>query len=264
MTGGLGTNPHLPCTTGILGNCTALSNSNDKEQEMVSDGYTDHIRGLLSKLHLPTNKLRHLGRGTGTKELDGNEVNEQEIRRMGQWNQSVYDQSYSSKLPIAAMRSLAGFTTANGMYYNPRTAVMPSDELLRMTPIGAWSFDMLSQLENDTTADKPTATACLHWFKHLCVVFLQDLAAMSFLFPDCCKACALFCWMPVLQTSEFEKVMEEMKVSLGNEVDSLDASMEKVLPGVFMRFHGVDDKMDTVVRKVDGIYEHITKEIQSI
>jgi hypothetical protein len=27
MTGGLGTNPHLPGTTGILGNCTALSNS---------------------------------------------------------------------------------------------------------------------------------------------------------------------------------------------------------------------------------------------
>jgi hypothetical protein len=27
MTRGLDTNPHLPCTTGILGNCTALSNT---------------------------------------------------------------------------------------------------------------------------------------------------------------------------------------------------------------------------------------------
>jgi hypothetical protein len=33
MTGGLGTNPHLPDTTGILGNCTALSN-NDQLPEV--------------------------------------------------------------------------------------------------------------------------------------------------------------------------------------------------------------------------------------
>jgi Centromere DNA-binding protein complex CBF3 subunit, domain 2 len=111
---------------------------NDKEAKMVSDSYAEQVKEILTLLHLPTNKLRHLGRGAGTKELDGNEVNEQEIRWMGQWNQTVYDQSYSSKLPMAAMRSLAGFTTANGMYYNPRTVVMPSRELLRMTPIGAW------------------------------------------------------------------------------------------------------------------------------
>jgi hypothetical protein len=60
----------------------------DKMAEMVSDGYADHVKAVLTKLALPTNKLRHLGRGAGTKELDGNEVNEQEIHRMGQWNHS--------------------------------------------------------------------------------------------------------------------------------------------------------------------------------
>jgi Centromere DNA-binding protein complex CBF3 subunit, domain 2 len=80
----------------------------NKEAEMVSDSYADSVKAVLTKLHLPTNKLRHLGRGAGTKELDGHEVNEQEIRQMGQWNQTVYDQSYSSKLPMAAMRKFGG------------------------------------------------------------------------------------------------------------------------------------------------------------
>jgi Centromere DNA-binding protein complex CBF3 subunit, domain 2 len=48
----------------------------DYEAEMVSDSYAEHIRAVLLRLGLPTNKLRHLGRGCGTKKLDFEEVSE--------------------------------------------------------------------------------------------------------------------------------------------------------------------------------------------
>jgi Centromere DNA-binding protein complex CBF3 subunit, domain 2/Transcriptional activator of glycolytic enzymes len=236
---------------------------NDKETEMVSDSYAEHVKTVLTKLHLPTNKLRHLECGAGTKELDACEVNEQEIRRMGQWNQTVYDQSYLSKLPMAAMKSLAGFTTANGMYYNPCTVVMPSLELLKMTAIGSWSFDMLDALENEEE-EKPTAIACLNWFNQLCVVFLQDLAAMFHLYPDR-KDSALFRWTPVLSTPEFKEFQVQMAEALSSEQSPLDASLEKVLPDVFTRFQGVDDKMSSLVdRKVEAVVSHIDSGFQPL
>jgi hypothetical protein len=43
---------------------------------------------------------------------------------------------YSTKLPMQPIRKLAGFTDANGMYYNPRTVVDVEESLLRLTPVG--------------------------------------------------------------------------------------------------------------------------------
>ena len=51
---------------------------------MTSDGYSDHIKKVLQDLNLPTNKLLHLGRGTGGRALEVDEVPEDSTRRMGQ------------------------------------------------------------------------------------------------------------------------------------------------------------------------------------
>ena len=175
----------------------------DYESEMVSDSYADHVKAILLRLGLPTNKLRHLGRGCGTKMLDFEEVSEDLIRRMGQWNQSVYDQSYSSKLPMEAMRCLAGFGGYKKSYFNTRTCIKPSIELQKMTAIGKWCFDMRDQVEGKEDEIKPTALACLNWFCMLVEVFLQDVAAMFALHPER-EDCALTRQMPLLQTPEFK------------------------------------------------------------
>jgi hypothetical protein len=46
MTGGLGTNPHLPGTAGILGNCTAPSNNTYNVGDQVSMVKEDPHRKL--------------------------------------------------------------------------------------------------------------------------------------------------------------------------------------------------------------------------
>ena len=108
----------------------------DTEKEMTNDGYGDSLRDILVTLRLPTTKILHLGRNAGTKQMDCDEVDEGEVRKMGQWNQSIYDQSYSSKLPMMAIRSLAGFPKESASYCNVRTTVMPSEALLLSLPLG--------------------------------------------------------------------------------------------------------------------------------
>jgi hypothetical protein len=69
---------------------------------------------------------------------------EEEIRlieSLGNWNPSMQGSCYSTKLPMQPIHKLAGFTDANGMYYNPRTVVEVEERLLRLTPVGCWVYE---------------------------------------------------------------------------------------------------------------------------
>lgn len=104
-------------------------NNADTAKELASDTHADHIWKVLTRLHLPRNKTLHLGCNVGTKSLDCDEVDEGEIQRMGQWNQTICDESHSSKLPMKTIRSLAGHSAGSGLCHNARTQVRPTMEL---------------------------------------------------------------------------------------------------------------------------------------
>ena len=62
-------------------------------------------------------------------------------------------------------------------------------------------------------------------------VFLQDAAAMMVLHPERANH-PLFDTLPVFATVEFADFKAEMQQALSTEECPLDASLEKVLPGV--------------------------------
>ena len=104
---------------------------------------------------------------------------------MGQWNPSVYDTSYSSKLPMGPMRKLAGFHSNTKLYFNTRTAVEPPMCLLEATPIGQWIYSMHDAVMADSrVVDHPTTMYVLRFFLQLNTVFLQDTTAMAVLYPE--------------------------------------------------------------------------------
>jgi Centromere DNA-binding protein complex CBF3 subunit, domain 2 len=81
----------------------------DQMKKKGKDSYGDHISKILQRLGLPMNKLLHIGRNIGAKILELLEEEDEAIRKMGQWNPSVFDNSYSAKLPIGPMQKLAGY-----------------------------------------------------------------------------------------------------------------------------------------------------------
>jgi Centromere DNA-binding protein complex CBF3 subunit, domain 2 len=104
--------------------------SEDYTKPMQNDSYAKHIIWLvLKRLKMAICKLLHLGRNVGAKLLELMEEEDEAIRRMGQWNPSIFDNSYSVKLPMSPIRKLAGYGNGNGLYFNTRTQVFPSDEL---------------------------------------------------------------------------------------------------------------------------------------
>jgi Centromere DNA-binding protein complex CBF3 subunit, domain 2 len=175
----------------------------DFQKEMANDTYGLHIESVLSRLKISCNKLCHLGRNLGARILEMLEEESEEIRRMGQWNPSIFDNSYSAKLPLGPMRKLAGYHSANKMYYNPRTTVIPDDDLLRATPMGAWCYDALREvMELSVDGKNQTAIHTLKFFCELNKIFIQDAAAMLLLHPDR-ERHPLFNEIPVFSSDQF-------------------------------------------------------------
>ena len=152
----------------------------DTTKSMTNDSYGDKIRAVLKKLQITSSKALHLGKNIGAKILDLLEEESEEIRRMGQWNPSMFDTHYSSKLPMGPIRKLAGYASTNKMYFNTRTTVKPCDLLLRSTPIGKFAYDGLSGVTDKLIdgGSHDTAYAVLSFLTKLNEVFLQDAAAM--------------------------------------------------------------------------------------
>ena len=53
--------------------------------------------------------------------MDLEEVGEMDKQALGNWATDVFGECYSSKLPLAAMRVMAGVEKETGLHYNPRT-----------------------------------------------------------------------------------------------------------------------------------------------
>jgi Centromere DNA-binding protein complex CBF3 subunit, domain 2 len=178
--------------------------SNDFTKEMRNDSYEKHIKSVLTRLKLNMNKILHLGRNIGSRILELLEAEKSEINQMGQWSEGVQDQSYSAKLPMPAIRKLAGFVGKTRCYFNTRTAVDPPNELLLQTPIGKWVYAAYEAVTETAEPGKHmTAISFLRFLIELNKIFLQDAAAMNALHEDR-QSHALFRKMPCFLSQEFK------------------------------------------------------------
>ena len=155
------------------------------DQEIKNKTYSEMVESVLRYLRIPSCHWVHIGRVVGPKILEFLEEHAEEIRRLGNWNPSIQETAYSTKIPMKPMRMMAGFDTANGMYYNPRTTVEPPQELLDLTPF-AFAFEACPLVEEAVagTSKSYTALTVLRFLKDIATVFLQDAAAMWILHPD--------------------------------------------------------------------------------
>jgi len=186
---------------------------NHTHHPMSNDTYSKSIRQVLVDLGLPHQKLKHLGRGLGTKILEADDVEAEWIRQLGNWNMNAMDSAYSTKLPMLAIRNAAGFVSGNGLYCNPRTALEVPEDLLLESPLGnpfVAAHERIKEQVRQSIARKETARftslAFLNFMTELNKVFYQDAAAMIVKHPDR-RAHPLY-QLPCLDTPRFRVSMK--------------------------------------------------------
>jgi hypothetical protein len=158
----------------------------NKKKPMKNRSYADAIKSILMGLGITAMHLVHLGRNLGAKILEMLEEESRWIQIIGNWNPSMQEASYSTKLPMKPIRKLAGFSDSNGMYYNPRTVEEVDMALLRLTPVGKWVYKAHAEMEAAIAngATKWTAFNFLSFMIELNKVFIQDSAAILILHPE--------------------------------------------------------------------------------
>lgn len=257
------------------------SSSNDYTKPMKTNTYARGIKSILEILALVVTHFAHLGRQLGAKILEMLEVESEEIRRLGNWNPSMQDACYSTKLPMKPIRRLAGYTTSGGIYYNKRTVVEVPESLQRDTPIGHWVFDALEKVKsaNAIGGKHYTAQNFLEFLVELNIVFLQDIAVMCIEHPDRVRSHQALEQLPVLHSLQFtvrslcnfqhtkikcltpvhgfmlQSFVETMQAALHHESSPLDATLETVLPGVHERLDAqrkATEDLHILVEKFEG------------
>ena len=87
--------------------------------------------------------------------MDLEEVSELDKRALGNWSTDVFGEVYSSKLPLAAMRVMAGFDKRSGMHHNPRTTYFGTRKHISLPKM---IFPLIEKVISHTDlSDKPTA-----------------------------------------------------------------------------------------------------------
>ena len=240
-------------------------NGSDLCKEMQNDLYGKHVKRVLTSNNLMCAKVLHLGRNMGAKILDLLEAEGDKIRRMGQWNPSVFDNSYSSKLPMPAIRKLAGYE--NKVYFNTRTTMYPNDLLRQSTPIGRWCYAQYNNLVAriaETDESLSTALSFLRFMCDLNDVFLQDTAAIFVKLPDRCNH-PLFQCMQVFDMPEWKEYVSTMKRALEGEDNPLDASLEAVMRGI-QQYHAANtmaiNQLATDVQALKVTMNEVGQDIQ--
>ena len=147
-------------------------------KEMSDSTQRKWILDVYKNLGLTFSKVTHAGRGSGSRIAEGLNIEEDQIRRAGNWNTDSMHKGYLTHLPRKFMRGMAGFDPNHpGTYHIARSTVQPSEKLL-------FSFwQPLNEWANFSFQDIGTSQF-VKLLLYLRIVFLQDSAIFRSRFPS--------------------------------------------------------------------------------
>lgn len=180
----------------------------DHTKEQKPTSYSKCIKKILKDKQISSNHYSHIGRVIGAAELQYLEVDDEEVRQLGNWQVTVRDLCYSTKLPLRAMRFAAKFYDCDGMYFCPRSQVIPPDQLLNQ--IFPFADEQLARVladieengRNKSGVYLGSATGFLEMLMKLKTIILQDAAAIVVLHPERASH-AMFTSFPIFRSGEF-------------------------------------------------------------
>ena len=221
--------------------------------EPIANGtYGDMIREILKELGIASKHYVHIGRVLGPIQLELQEVSAEEIRVLGNWDPTTQEARYSSKMPMKAIRHMAGFPES--LHWNPRSVVEPPARLVKMCM--PFLDDAIAKVDEAVERDKKerfTARYTLRLWKDLCRIALQDAAVIFISHPER-TSCPLF-QLPVFQDREFLDFVGQMRTELGRMVNPQDQSIESVLPGVLS---GINQLRATIESRSEALTERVS------
>jgi hypothetical protein len=221
------------------------SSTADNTVSVNNQTYAKAMRSTCKMLGVVSKHFVHFGRSVGAVKAELEEMDSSLIKNLGNWNPDTQDDRYSAKLPLQALRIMAGHDRKKGMYYLPRSGVKPPEELSRSV------FPFVDAELERNVGRHPTAMAFLTMLMRMRSVILQDVAMMKLLGRD-----HFLFSLPLFNSPLFAEFCDSLKAYLSTTARPFEASIESVLPGV-------QDKIDQVHKDIGGHLSVLSEKLES-
>ena len=148
---------------------------------MTSGSYYEKLAFIFEFFGYNVSHVIHFGRSCAPVLLEFAEVLTQAIEALGNWNTTVYNQSYSLNLPWEALRAAAGFRKEKGFYWIPRAHLDVPEELKnKVFPNIYRAKQCFLLLPREVQFRLPMARKFLRVMDHLAGVFVQDICQIRY------------------------------------------------------------------------------------
>ena len=100
------------------------------KKAITDHNYAKSIRNACASLGIVSKHFVHFGRSVGAVQAEMYELDGSEIKVLGNWNPDTQEDRYSSKLPLKALRVMAGHSAVkNQKLFLPRSEIEPPIEI---------------------------------------------------------------------------------------------------------------------------------------
>ena len=209
---------------------------------MTNGSYKRKLIAAFKKIGIVSPKTEHFGRYCASAILDMEEVDPTIARAIGNWAIDTFGEVYSSKLPLPAMRVLAGGVSKTGFYRNPRITFKGDPEHIELANR---FFPWIESAEKQIPDGKnPTARAFLNLLKNLRWVLLQDSAMLMgcynrnhFIFHN---------QRDVFDSPLFTDFQQKLLSHIKKHEVVKDETIENILPGVLKKMDKTNDAIKNI------------------
>ena len=220
----------------------------DNTISVTDQAYASNMKNACRHLGIISKHFVHFGRSAGSVKAELDELDGYNINDLGNWNVDTRRDVYSAKLPMKAMRVMAGHPDEKGSVFLPRDHIKPSITLQQtIFPFIEKEIEYIDAATNSTAY-----YAFLNLLSCLRVIILQDAATMilngrgHFLFT-----------LDVFNCEEFKEFLKNMSHHLNLIQDPVDLRIDSILPGVRDRFTNLHSEMranfSQLNDRVDGL-----------
>lgn len=166
------------------------SDNSDVTKSWSYTSHRDAVSRGLDGAQIFTKKKTHINRGSAARMADLAGVNEDQIRRLGRWNNTTMNGAYLTGLPREVMRVMAGFTTQQGQFFLRRAILDPPEELCKkiFPELDAWNDRLTAKHLHPENEDQIEVTVAAKAFFDLMLMLrktiIQDSILMMEKFPN--------------------------------------------------------------------------------
>jgi hypothetical protein len=226
--------------------------SKTPEVSVSDQTYAKNMKGICKELGIVSKHYIHFGRAVGAVSAELSELDSLSIKQLGNWNPDTQEDRYSSKLPLKAMRIMGGHEENKNLMFLPRAEITPPESLVRQI------FPFLEEeMKKDNFLKRPTTLAFLNMLKRLRVVILQDVAVLKNM-----GRTHKFFEAPVFCSNEFENFRKSVSEVVASAMDTSDANVEKVLPGLMKRLDIMHSDMKGLLNIMKGYIQEVSTQVK--